>query len=178
MDNDEKDKIAQHVELQHVELTVEDGENEQSKNPSWRSIFHFTSRIHFIPLAVAVIMAALSGVIIPAVAVILGKIFNIFAQYGSNAITGPGLVEQISWYAVALTVVGVASGILNGGFFAFWISFGELQAKSAREKLFNEMLEREMEWYDLRRAGINTLISRVQTYVLHYPLPAKIITLS
>lgn len=148
----------------------EGGQNGRSKNPSWRSMLHFTLRIHFIPLVVALILTALSGVIIPAVAIILGKAFDAFAQYGSNKITGPDLVEQISWYAVALTVLGGASGILNGGFFTIWISFGELQAKSAREQLFNEMLEKEIEWYDLRKAGINTLISRLQTYVLHYPL--------
>lgn len=148
----------------------EGGQNGRSKKPSWRSMLHFTLRIHFIPLVVALILTALSGVIIPAVAIILGKAFDAFAQYGSNKITGPDLVEQISWYAVALTVLGGASGILNGGFFTVWISFGELQAKSAREQLFNEMLEKEIEWYDLRRAGINTLISRLQTYVLHYPL--------
>lgn len=148
----------------------ESGQNERSKKPSWRSILHFTLRIHLFPLAVALILTALSGVIIPAVAIILGKAFDAFAQYGSNKITGPDLVEQISWYAVALTVLGCASGILNGGFFTIWISFGELQAKSAREQLFNEMLEKEIEWYDLRSAGINTLISRLQTYVLHYPL--------
>lgn len=148
----------------------EGGQNERLKKPSWRTILHFTLRSHLIPLAVALILTALSGVIIPAVAVILGKAFDAFAQYGSNKITGPDLVEQISWYAVALTVLGCASGILNGGFFTFWISFGELQAKSAREQLFKEMLEKEIEWYDLHRAGINTLISRLQTYVLHYPL--------
>lgn len=148
----------------------EGGQNERFKKPSWRFILHFTLRIHLIPLAVALILTALSGVIIPAVAIILGKAFDTFAQYGSNKITGPDLVEQISWYAVALTVLGFAGGILNGGFFTIWISFGELQAKSAREQLFNEMLEKEIGWYDLRRAGINTLISRLQTYVLHYPL--------
>lgn len=148
----------------------EGGQNERLKKPSWRTILHFTLRSHLIPLAVALILTALSGVIIPAVAVILGKAFNSFAQYGSNKITGPDLVGQISWYAVALTVLGCASGILNGGFFTFWISFGELQAKSAREQLFNEMLEKEIEWYDLHRAGIITLISRLQTYVLHYSL--------
>lgn len=165
MDNDKKDDISQ-----HAEFTVEDGENQRLKKLSWLSIFHFTLRIHLIPLAVAVILAALSGVIIPGVAVILGKVFDIFAQYVSNTITGPELVEHISWYAVALTVLGCASGMLGGGFFTLWISFGELQAKSAREKLFNEMLEKEIEWYDLRRAGTNTLISRLQTYVLQYPL--------
>lgn len=138
-------------------------QNERSGKPSWRSILHFTLRIHLIPLAAALILTALSGVIIPAVAIILGKAFDAFAQYGSNKITGPDLVEQITWYAVALTVLGCASGILNGGFFTIWISFGELQAKSAREQLFNEMLEKEIEWYDLRKAGINTLISRLQT---------------
>lgn len=149
---------------------LESEQNERLSKPSWRTILHFTLRIHLIPLAVALILTALSGVLIPAVAVILGKTFDAFAQYGSNKITGPDLVGQISWYAIALAVLGCASGILNGGFFTFWISFGELQAKSAREQLFNEMLEKEIEWYDLHKAGINTLISRLQTYVLHYPL--------
>lgn len=144
----------------------EGGQNERFKRP-WRSMLHFTLRIHLIPLAVALILTALSGVIVPAVAIVLGKTFDTFARYGSNKITGPDLVEQVSWYAVALTVLGCAGGILNGGFFTFWVSFGELQAKSAREQLFNEMLENEIEWYDLRKAGVDTLISRLQTYVLY-----------
>lgn len=33
--------------------------------------------------------------------------------------------------------------------------FGELQAKSARERLFDGMLNKDMEWYDKRKAGID-----------------------
>lgn len=66
-------------------------------------------------------------------------------------------------YGLALVGLGSASGLLNAGYFMFWILFGELQAKSARDKLFEGMLEKEMEWYDMRKSGIDTLISRLQT---------------
>ncbi|KAK4692863.1 hypothetical protein P7C71_g4420, partial [Lecanoromycetidae sp. Uapishka_2] len=38
-------------------------------------------------------------------------------------------------------------------------------SKTVREKLFDGMLDKEMEWYDMRESGIETLMTRLQTNV-------------
>lgn len=137
--------------------------NIPAKRPGWRSLFNFTTRLHFFPLAMALALSIASGVIIPAVSILLGKIFGIFTNYGEGEISGPDLIRKVLVYGIALVGVGSASGVLNAGYFMFWLVFGELQAKSVRDRLFDGMLEKDMEWYDMRKNGIDTLISRIQT---------------
>ena len=48
---------------------------------------------------------------------------------------------------------------------AMWLAYGELQAKSARDRLFHGLLEKEIEWYDLRMNGIGALLPRLQTQI-------------
>ncbi|KAL9611484.1 MAG: hypothetical protein Q9167_003882 [Letrouitia subvulpina] len=64
-----------------------------------------------------------------------------------------------------MTALGCASGLLNAGFFMLWLAFGELQAKSVRDKLFGGILEKDMEWFDMRKDGVEALIQRVQTQI-------------
>ena len=135
------------------------------KRPGWLSLFNFTTRSHGFPLLLAIFLSVASGVIIPALSIFLGKIFDCFTSFGAGSISGSDLLHRVSMYGLALVGLGSASGILNAGYFMFWLLFGELQAKSARDGLFEGMLEKEMEWYDMRKAGIDTLISRLQKQV-------------
>lgn len=137
-------------------------ETDCADSPGWLSLFHFTSRRHLFPLGVALALSIGSGIIIPALAIILGRIFGLFTSYGATEISGSDLVKKVSIYGIALVGLGAASGLLNASFFMFWLIFGELQAKSVRDKLFDGMLEKDMEWYDMRKSGIDTLISRLQ----------------
>lgn len=139
--------------------------NDQESHASWRSLNNFTDKAHIIPLILALILSVASGVVVPALAIFLGKIFDVFTSFGAGEISGPDLVKKVSTYGIALAGLGSASGLLHAGYFMLWLVFGELQAKSAREKLFDAMLEKDMAWYDMRKAGIDTLISRMQTYI-------------
>ena len=133
------------------------------KRPRWRSLFNFTARPHIVPLLLALTLSVASGIITPALSIFFGKVFDCFTAFGAGNISGADLLKKISTYGLALLGLGSASGLLNAGYFMFWLLFGELQAKGARDKLFTGMLEKEMEWYDMRKSGINTLISRLQT---------------
>ena len=134
------------------------------KRPRWRSLFNFTSRPHFFPLLLALTLSVASGIIVPVLSIFLGKVFDCFSSFGAGTISGSDLLKKISMYGLGLVGLGSASGLLNAGYFMLWLLFGELQAKSARDKLFNGMLEKDMEWYDMRKVGIDTLISRLQKY--------------
>lgn len=132
---------------------------------SWWSLLNFTSKTHTAPFAVAILLSVASGIIIPTLAVLLGKLFEAFTNYGGQYISGPGLLKLISTYALGLVALGCTSGLLNATYFMSWLIFGELQARGAREQTFDCMLDQDMEWFDTRSVGIGTLVSQLQMYV-------------
>lgn len=145
-----------------TDMDAQDEESDQVEAPAWWSLFSFTSRTHLFSLSVALCLSVASGIIIPVFAIILGRVFDLFTKYGAKEISGSDLVKKVSVWGLGLVGLGSGSGILNAGYFMAWLVFGELQAKSAREKLFDGMLKKDMDWYDMRKAGIDTLISRLQ----------------
>jgi len=158
------EKIAMDGDYEQLgEGNATDSGTDQVRRATWRSLFCFTSRFHILPLALALLLSVASGIIIPALAIFLGKIFDSFTEFGAGSISGSDLVSRVSTYGIRLVGLGSASGVLNAGFFALWLFFGELQACSAREELFDSMLGKDMAWYDTRKSGIETLTSRLQT---------------
>ena len=140
-----------------------EGNEPKAVRARWRSLFAFTKKAHIAPLLVALVLSIISGVIIPALAIFLGWIFDSFTAFGAGSLDGDDLSRKVSTNAIYLTVLGGASWLLNGTYFTFWLVFGELQAKGARDELYTSMLEKEMAWYDMRKAGINAMIPRTQT---------------
>ena len=139
---------------------AEDDDNAQAKFARWRDVFNFTSKAHVPVLTLALILSTASGIVIPAMAVFIGKIFDYFTAFGAEKISGPDLKNKVSTYALALLALGCASGLLNALYFSSWMVFGELQAKTARERLFDGMLDKDMKWFDKRKAGIDMRLQR------------------
>ncbi|KAL8800033.1 MAG: hypothetical protein Q9182_005474 [Xanthomendoza sp. 2 TL-2023] len=140
-------------------------ETSDTSTPRWRSLFAFTTRPHLPPLALALILSVTSGVVSPVQSYLLGKVFDCFTNFGAGKYAGSELIDKVSRYTLGVTGLGVASGLLHTGYFALWLIFGELQAKCARDSLFDCMLEKDMEWYDMRKDGIEALILRLQTQI-------------
>lgn len=141
-------------------------QSERAGRARWQALFNFTSKYHIIPLILALISSITSGIVIPALAVFLGKAFNEFSNFGSGKTDGQDLVHKVGNYAKVLCVLGGGSGLLNGAFYSLWLIFGELQAKKARNMLFDALLQKDLQWYDMRKSGIEPLISRLQAYVI------------
>ncbi|KAL8933428.1 MAG: hypothetical protein Q9211_005792 [Gyalolechia sp. 1 TL-2023] len=142
-----------------------ESETSQTSNARWRSLFAFTSRSHLLTLSLALILSVASGAVAPVLSYLLGKVFDCFTSFGGGKYGGPELIRRVAKYAIGLTGLGAASGLLHTGYFGFWLVFGELQAKSARDSLYAGMLEKDMEWYDMRKDGIDALIQRLQTQI-------------
>ena len=121
---------------------------------------------HLAVLIPALLLTTIAGAIKPAITIFLGYIFDELANFGSGSTTGDELLKNVSIWCIALTGLGIASMVVNGGFFCLWLVFGEMQAKSVRDTAFISMLEKEMEWYDLRTDGIGSLLVRIQTCVI------------
>ena len=154
MDDDTEDLILREAGL--------DSEQDFVRSPSWRALFSFTTTTHIIPLAAAIMLSLASGIVIPTLAILLGKLFDQFTKYGGGAIDGHGLVHRISVYGLYLVGLGSGAILLNAGYFGLWLVFGELQAKSVRDKLFDGLLEKDMAWFDMRKVGISTFLNRLQ----------------
>lgn len=130
----------------------------------WKSLFNFSSRQHLPILIVALVLSTAAGITGPALAYFFGKIFDAFSAYGSGAADGDTLMHKVSRDAIALCVLGGTAWLVKGGYFALWMVFGELQAKNARDLLFQNLLEKDFEWYEMRTSGIGALLPRLQTY--------------
>lgn len=74
------------------------------------------------------------------------------------------LIHRVSGWCVALAIVGAGTWVVQGASLSSWMVFGELQAKGAREGVSDALLEKDVEWYDLRSDGIGSLLIRIQTY--------------
>ena len=131
--------------------------------PSWRSLFAFTTRKHSPTVLLALLSTVISSLTKPAAAIFFGNIFTELTRYGAGTITIQVAVQQISKWCAAMAMLGLAAWFAEGIFLYTWMLFGELQAKSIREKMFTGLLDKNMEWYDLRSDGIGALLIRIQT---------------
>jgi ATP-binding cassette subfamily B (MDR/TAP) protein 1 len=144
--------------------TTKDVEVEETNaRGTWGSLFNFTATPHLWSLILGVLLSIITGLITPAMAIFLGRLLNVFADRTAGLIDDSELLQRVSMNAVYIVEVGSASWLLKGGYFTYWISFGELQAKRVRDKLYDGMLAKDMGWFDTRKAGINAMLPRLQT---------------
>jgi ATP-binding cassette, subfamily B (MDR/TAP), member 1 len=133
---------------------------------SWRALFNFTDWMHLFILTPALALSALSGVLLPVVAIFMGKYFDALAKYGESTINDHELVQKVLVSIYGLIGVGAVTWLLKGGSFALWLVFGEMQAKNVRDTLFQSLLLKDLEWFEMRSSGVGSLLSRLQTYAL------------
>lgn len=148
------------LELENV--PSDDGYVSSSQTKSqWRSLFRFTITSHYLVLFLAVVFAILSGVIVPALAYLLGKIFDAFTVYGAGKSSGDVFLDDVTRQALYVVILGTVNSLLSSCFLFYWLVFGELQVKTARIRLYSSMLDKEMEWFDMWKSGINALMPRI-----------------
>lgn len=124
----------------------------------WRALFFFTTKSHLTCMFVGLAAALAAGGIAPAQSYLLGKAFNAF----TNSSSPSAVLKSVTNYTVYLAALGVGSWVVHFVFFSAWLAFGELQANSARERLFLGMLSKDIEWYDMRKTGVGAMIPRIQ----------------
>ena len=58
-----------------------------------------------------------------------------------------------------------ASWLASSTFYALFLVFGELQARSARERMFEALLQKDIAWYDTRKGGVAALLPTIQMQI-------------
>lgn len=142
--------------------STEDGEHDLIRQIGWKALFAFTTMQHLPVLSAALITATISALTMPALAVLYGLIFRQFADFGSGKIAGSVLLSKTSRYCIYQTGIVALNWLSNSVDFAMFLTFGELQARSARERIFGALVRKDLAWYDTRQNGIAAFLPRLQ----------------
>lgn len=143
--------------------TTEEEENELIRRVGWKALLSFTTRKHIPILCLAFFCATVAALTLPAFAVVYGLVFRQFASFGSGQMTGPELLRNASKYCTYLTALAAINWFANSIYFASYLTFGELQASSARNRVYKALLQKDMAWYDMRKSGITAFLPSVQS---------------
>ena len=124
---------------------LEDDMKSKKAITSWRSLFNSRDQIHLFALAAALLLSALSGVLLPAVAILMGKYFDAPTKFGAGTISDRELSQRVLASTHGLIAIGGATWLLKGGCFTFWLVLGEMKAKNVPDKLFQSLLLKDLE---------------------------------
>jgi ATP-binding cassette subfamily B (MDR/TAP) protein 1 len=138
-------------------------ESECASKMGWKVLFIFTTRKHLPVLASAILTAAIGAATLPVFSVLYGLIFSSYAEYGAGSTNGDELLRDVTRSCLILTGVATVNWVTNSAFFFFMLIFGELQAKSARTRIFDVLIRKDMAWFDLRDSGIAAFLPTIQT---------------
>ncbi|PGH04541.1 hypothetical protein AJ79_07067 [Helicocarpus griseus UAMH5409] len=139
--------------------------DEPALKTKWASLFFFTTKRHVAFLVLGSLFTVGAGGLVPVLALLLGRIFDAFSKFGEGSLTTDKLMHDISANCIYLLALGMIIWLLQTGHFAFWVAFGELQAKQAREKCFVGLLKRGIGWFEMKKDGISALLPRLQTQI-------------
>ncbi|PNH35644.1 hypothetical protein BJF96_g1214 [Verticillium dahliae] len=130
---------------------------------SWRDLFAFTRWTHCVALVPAVVASCAVGAFKTSLAVTLGLFFQYTVDVADGSVGGPETIKRTAALSVILCGLGAGHWAANTVFFASWVLFGELQAKSIRERMFKSLLKKEMSWYDSQSEGVSSLLVRIES---------------
>jgi ATP-binding cassette subfamily B (MDR/TAP) protein 1 len=137
-------------------------EHQYLAHAGWRALFGFTTRRHLPVLSCGLLSAIIAAASIPVFAIIYGLIFRDYTSYGAGNIDSSALRSKVARYCLILTGVASLNWMANSFYFFFFLTFGELQARSARNKIFDALLRKDMAWYDTRETGIAAFLPGIQ----------------
>ncbi|CAK3894129.1 ABC transporter, ABC-B family, MDR type [Lecanosticta acicola] len=142
-----------------------DDEEEEHVQAKWRSLFAFSTRAHIPLLLAGIFVSFVAGAVSPAQNLIVGDLFEGFTSFAAGRITKDELMRRQTKYVLYQVGLAAGSWVFHSLDFMFWMAFGELQAKSARDRLFHGLMSKEVEWYDRRKNGIGALLPRIQAQI-------------
>jgi ATP-binding cassette subfamily B (MDR/TAP) protein 1 len=65
-------------------------------------------------------------------------------------------------YCLILTRIIALNWMANSFYFFFFLTFGELRARGARNRIFDALIKKDMAWFDTRETGIAAFLPAIQ----------------
>lgn len=142
--------------------TEADEEQKYLLQVGWKGLFGFTTRKHLPILFGALLSAIIAAASLPVFAIMYGLIFRLYTDYGAGKIDSDALRGRVTKHCLILTGIASLNWLANSLYFFFFLTFGELQARSARYRIFDTLIHKDMAWYDTRATGIAAFLPTVQ----------------
>jgi ATP-binding cassette subfamily B (MDR/TAP) protein 1 len=139
-----------------------DEEREYASKVGWRVLFGFTTRQHVPVILGGVATATIAALSMPVFAIVYGLIFGQYTLYGAGEIDSYTLTSNMTKYCIILAGISTVNWIANSSSFFFFLTFSELQARSARNRIFDTLIKKEMAWFDTRETGIAAFLPTIQ----------------
>lgn len=136
----------------------------RQQKPSFKHLFAFVAPRHYGILVVGLVASMLLGGLKTGLSILIGKIFGVISDFGSEKLTGPETSAQVFFYCGILAILGGAALFVNFAFVFFWSLFSELHARSVRQIIFRALLKKDMVWFDHREDGVASMLVGIQTY--------------
>jgi ATP-binding cassette subfamily B (MDR/TAP) protein 1 len=153
--SDEKDKVK----------APQSEEQEGGMQMGWKALFRFMTKKHVPLFASAMISTGIAGATMPVFAILYGRIFRDYTDYGLGKIDSEALRSSVARYCLILTGIASLSLIAKSFHLFFFLIFGEVQARSARNMIFDALIRKDMAWYDTRDTGIAAFLPAIQMLV-------------
>lgn len=154
------------MKKQYSANACQDG-NTRGQGASFLSLFSFTRRKHILTLIEGLMTTIVAAMIQPVSSIFLGNLFDTLTTFGAGHISGAELLSRTSENCLILLSLGAINWALSSLYFTFWLIFGEIQAKSARDTLFMELLKKNIAWFEDQPEGIGALLVQIQAYVTY-----------
>lgn len=146
-------------------LATYDKEQEYVLKASWKVLFCFTTKKHLPILLAALLSAVIAAATLPVFAIVYGLIFRDYTDFGSGKIEGSTLRSSVTRYCLILTGIASLNWLANSFYFFLFLTFGELQAQGARNRIFDVLIQKDMAWFDTRETGVAAFLPTLQMYV-------------
>lgn len=144
--------------------TQVDEEKQFAAQVGWKALFGFTTASDIPVLISALASAAAAAATLPVFSIVYGLIFGAYSDYGAEKINGDQLLSEVSRLCLVLVGVAAANWVFNSIFFFLFLLFGELQAKSARTRIFDVLIRKDMAWFDTRDSGMAAFLPTIQLW--------------
>ncbi|KAK1909126.1 hypothetical protein P3342_011204 [Pyrenophora teres f. teres] len=154
------------VTLVHEKTATQaDDERAYMSQVGWKALFGFTTRQHVPIILGGIAAASIAALSMPIFAIIYGLIFREYTNYGAGNSDSDKLMSSITRFCIILTGITTVTWLANSFYFFFFLTFGELQARSARNRIFDALMKKDMTWFDMREAGIAAFLPTVQMHI-------------
>ncbi|USP82473.1 putative ABC transporter [Curvularia clavata] len=112
-----------------------------------------------------IVSTTVAALTMPTFAIVYGFIFEQYTLYGAGSVDNHTLMSNMSRYCVVLAAICALNWASNSFHYFCFLTFSELQARSARNKIFNALIEKDMAWFDTRSIGMAAFLPTVRAYI-------------
>ncbi|KAF6823669.1 ABC a-pheromone efflux pump [Colletotrichum plurivorum] len=96
---------------------------------------------------------------------VLGQFFQTITDYASGSSRPTETLVQTANWCIIISALGAGAFTSNALLMSTWIVFGEAQARTARQRTFDNLVHQELAWYDGQADGTPSLLIRIETQI-------------